>query len=227
MESVRRYFDGLKFKGAWKVGFLDGRHILINLSRDEYYARIFSKQSILIEGIPMKLLKWTPDFDPNKELPIVPIWFKLPGIKLHFFNHKVLFNIGKALGRPLKLDGPTFNLSRPSVARILVERNITLPAVEEIWLGTEHNGYWQKIIAEQRPYYCHHCNMFGHTDEKCFRLHPALKMKTPKQLLEEIAPQNKEVPTANTCVVKMPEMPGTFAQELPKVLVQESVVPNP
>ncbi|XP_020599258.1 uncharacterized protein LOC110038703 [Phalaenopsis equestris] len=124
----------------------------------------------------MKILKWSTDFDPGKELPKVPTWFKLPRLKLHFFNLKVLFNIGQALGKPLKLDVPTFNLSRPFVARILVERNLTLPTVDEIWLGTEHNGYWQKIIAEQKPYYCFHCCMFGHTDNKCFKLHPHLRI---------------------------------------------------
>ncbi|XP_020598565.1 uncharacterized protein LOC110038136 [Phalaenopsis equestris] len=124
----------------------------------------------------MKIFKWSTDFDTGKELPIVPIWLKLSGLKLHFFNHKVLFNIREALGKPLKLDVPTFNLSRPSVARILVERDLTLPTVDEIWLGTEHNGYWQKIIAEQKPYYCFHCFMFGHTDNKCFKLHPRLRI---------------------------------------------------
>ncbi|XP_020597903.1 uncharacterized protein LOC110037571 [Phalaenopsis equestris] len=172
---------------------------------DGFTAGFYKKAWLIIKGdliatvqsISMKLLKWTPDFDPSKELSIVPIWFKLPGLQLHFFNHKVLFNIGKALGRPLKLDAPTFNLSRPSVARILIERNITLPAVEEIWLGTEHSGYWRKIIAEQSPYYCHHCKMFGHTDEKCFRLHPNLRRKLPRPNSEGLEAQGNEMPTVD------------------------------
>ncbi|XP_020597203.1 uncharacterized protein LOC110036981 [Phalaenopsis equestris] len=134
-----------------------------------------------IEGNTMNIPRWSTDFDPNKELPIVPIWFKLPWLKLHFFNHKVLLNIGQALEKPLKLEVPTFNLSRPSVARSLVERDITLPIVDEILLGTEHNGYWQKIIAEQKPYYCYHCCMFGHTNNKFFKLHhPRRKFDNPR-----------------------------------------------
>ncbi|XP_020598825.1 uncharacterized protein LOC110038358 [Phalaenopsis equestris] len=173
----------------------------------------------------MKLLKWTPDFDPNKELPIVPIWFKLPGLKLHFFNLKVLFNIGKALGRTLNLDAPTFNLSRPSVARILVERNITLPAVEEIWLGTEHSGYWQKIIAEQRPYYCHHCKIFGHTDEKCFRLHPNLRRKLPIPHSEDLESHGIELPTVAGFAVNAPDTVLELA-ELSLDIKKENVEPN-
>ncbi|XP_020585184.1 uncharacterized protein LOC110027901 [Phalaenopsis equestris] len=150
MEAIRKFFVGIKLKGAWRVGLIDGRHILIKLLREDDYARVFSKQSLQIDGITMKILKWSTEFDPSKELPVVPIWFKLPGLKLHFFNHKVLFNIGQALGKPLKLYVPTYNLSRPSVARILVERDITLPTVEEICL-------------------------FGHTDNKCYKSHPHLR----------------------------------------------------
>ncbi|XP_020597793.1 uncharacterized protein LOC110037478 [Phalaenopsis equestris] len=166
MEAIRKFFDGIKLKGAWRVGLIDGRHIL------------------QIDGITMKILKWSTAFDPSKELPVVPIRFKLPGLKLHFFNHNVLFNIRQALGKPLKLDVPTYNLSRPSVAKILVERDITLPIVEEIWLGTEHNGYWQRIVAEQKPYYFFHCSMFGHTDNRCYKRHqPSPSQKNSEELL--------------------------------------------
>ncbi|XP_020599868.1 uncharacterized protein LOC110039216 [Phalaenopsis equestris] len=181
MDEIRKYFDDLKLVSAWKVGLMDGRHIMIQLAKEEDYARLFAKQVLFLDGISMKLLKWTIDFDPSKEPKIVIIWFKLPRLKLHFFNHQVffthqvLFTTGTALGRQKKLDALTFNLSRPSVSRILVERDITQPEIDDIWLSTANNGYWQKIVMEQRPYYCHNCKRFGHTNNRCFRLHPKKK----------------------------------------------------
>ncbi|XP_020599770.1 uncharacterized protein LOC110039150 [Phalaenopsis equestris] len=178
MEAIRKYFEDLKLLSDWKVGLIDGRHFSIHLSREEDHTRLFAKQILYIEGMEMKLLKWSPEFDPSQEPPIVPIWFKLPGLKLHFFLKQVLFTKGTALGRPMKLDVPTYNLLRPSAARILVERDITLLEVDEIWLGTAQNGYWQKILMEQNPYYCTHCKMFGHSNTRCFRLHPKTRTNT-------------------------------------------------
>ncbi|XP_020598547.1 uncharacterized protein LOC110038119 [Phalaenopsis equestris] len=79
----------------------------------------------------------------------------------------------------MKLDVSTFNLTRPSTARILIERDITLPVVDEIWIGTAHNGYWQPVVMEQKLYYCGARRMFGHSEDKCFRVHPELRTIPP------------------------------------------------
>lgn len=120
----------------------------------------------------MKLQKWSPDFDPSKDPPVVPIWFKFPRLPYRFFNQKALFQISRALGTPLQLDSHTYNKARPATARVLIERDVTLPEISKIWIGSELEGAWQEVVMEQRPYYCQHCKMFGHTRERCFRLLP-------------------------------------------------------
>ncbi|XP_020595835.1 uncharacterized protein LOC110035862 [Phalaenopsis equestris] len=172
MELVRNYFESLKFIGDWKIGLIYGRHLLIQLAVEEDYARLFAKQYVIIVGTTMKIMKWTPDFDPSKEPPVVPLWFELPGLPLPYFKLNALFNIGRALGTPLKVDAPTFNKARPALARIQVERDITFPELKRIWIGSDIEGFWQEIVAEQKIYYFQHCKLFGHTVEKCYRLHP-------------------------------------------------------
>ncbi|XP_020581952.1 uncharacterized protein LOC110025683 [Phalaenopsis equestris] len=194
MEAIRKYFEDLKLLSDWKVRLIDGRHFSIHLSREEDYTRLFAKQILYIEGMAMKLLKWPSEFDPSQEPPILPTWFKLPGLKHHFFHHQVLFTIGIALGRPMKIDVPTYNLSRLSAARILVERDITLPEVDEIWLGTAHNGSCQKIVMEQKTYYCTHCKMFGHSNTRCFKLHPNTRTNTKLQEPTSVPAVAKEQP---------------------------------
>ncbi|XP_020581221.1 uncharacterized protein LOC110025224 [Phalaenopsis equestris] len=157
---------------------MDGRHLLIQLVVEEDYDRLFVKQSVIIDGATMKIVKWTPDFDPSKEPPVVPLWYKLSGLPLPFFKLNALFNIGRALGTPLKVDAPTDNKARPALARIQVERDITLPELKQIWIGSDTEGFWQDIVPEQKPYYCQHCKMFGHTVEKCYRLHLPPKRNT-------------------------------------------------
>ncbi|XP_020597161.1 uncharacterized protein LOC110036938 [Phalaenopsis equestris] len=132
MELVTNYFASLKFNGDWHIGILDGRHLLIQLSGEEVYARLFAKQDLQVGGTTMKILKWDPDFDPCKEPHIVPLWFKLPGLPIQYFNLNALFNIASAIGRPLKLDAPTYNKARPALARTLIERDVTFPEIKRL-----------------------------------------------------------------------------------------------
>ncbi|XP_020595485.1 uncharacterized protein LOC110035574 [Phalaenopsis equestris] len=127
MDLVRKSFDDIQFGGAWQLKLMDGRNLIIKLSNDEDYSRIFAKQTLLIAGTPMKLLKGTPGFDPSKEPPVAPIWFKLPNLPIQYYNQNVLFSIDRTLGCPLKVDALTYNLAWPAGARVLVERDITLP----------------------------------------------------------------------------------------------------
>ncbi|XP_020587211.1 uncharacterized protein LOC110029315 [Phalaenopsis equestris] len=108
-----------------------------------------------LKFIVMKIIKWTPGFDPSNEPPVVPLWFKLPSLPLPYIKLNALFNIGRALGTPLRVDAPTYNKARPGLARIQVERDITLPELKRIWIGSDAEGFGQDIIAKQKPpYYC-------------------------------------------------------------------------
>ncbi|XP_020591913.1 uncharacterized protein LOC110032584 [Phalaenopsis equestris] len=166
---------------SWKVGPLDDRHILIQLLSEEDYARIFAMRFMRFDDIFMKILKWSVDFDAKVELPIISVWLRLLCLKVHLFNHEILFSIAAMFGKPLKLYAPTFNLSGPSMARILIERDVTLPPPEEVWIGSAHNSYWQQVHLEQHPRYCGHCRMFGHDSVQCFHLHLELRNRNGGQ----------------------------------------------
>ncbi|XP_020596744.1 uncharacterized protein LOC110036604 [Phalaenopsis equestris] len=197
IELVRKFFESLNFIGAWRIRLLDWIHLLIQLSVEEDYARIFAKQSLVTAEVTMKIQKWTSDFDPSKEPPVVPIWYKLPDLPLPFFKFIALFNIGRALGTPLKVDTPTFNKARLAIARIQVERDVTLPEVKRIWIGSENEGFWKETLAEQKPYYCQHCKMFGHILDRCYRLHPPSRKTSNAQAKETHVDSEQVTRTAN------------------------------
>ncbi|XP_020596955.1 vesicle-fusing ATPase-like, partial [Phalaenopsis equestris] len=79
------------------------------------------------------------------------------------FVNQVLFSLVAMFGRPLKLDAPTYKLTRPSLARVMIKIDVTLPPPDEVWIGLEHIGYWQK--------------MFGHDQEHCFKFNPDLRKR--------------------------------------------------
>ncbi|KAL0911842.1 hypothetical protein M5K25_017767 [Dendrobium thyrsiflorum] len=86
-------------------------------------------------------------------------------------------------GKPLQTDQSIASISRPSVARVLVELDILKKHPDEIWLGSELNGYFQKVEFENLPIFYSHCKMHGHGIKECFRLHPHLrKEESSKQV---------------------------------------------
>ncbi|PKU82763.1 hypothetical protein MA16_Dca015160 [Dendrobium catenatum] len=129
----------------------------------------------------MRLLKWSPDFDVREESPIAPVWIDFPNLRLHFFNSHILFGLASIFGRPLQTDQATASLSRPSVARVLVELDVTKKHPQEIWLGSEMNGYFQKVEIENLSIFYSHYKMHGHAIKECFRLHPNLRKEKSGQ----------------------------------------------
>lgn len=49
-----------------------------------------------------------------------------------------------------------------SVARILVELDISKSHPNYVWLDPEKFGYIQKVILEGFPSFCSHCKAVGH-----------------------------------------------------------------
>ncbi|KAL0913034.1 hypothetical protein M5K25_016464 [Dendrobium thyrsiflorum] len=184
IDLIRKFFVNLKLSGSFSVGLMDARHIAIQLNNDLDYSRIFARRSYYILGCQMRLLKWTPEFDVQEESPIVPVWVCFPNLRLHFFNNQVLFALASFFGRPLQTDQATSNLSRPSVARVLVEVDVSKKYPKEIWIGSELNGYYQKVELENLPIFCSHCKMHGHIVAECYALHPNLR-KTKQNVSSE------------------------------------------
>ncbi|KAL0909402.1 hypothetical protein M5K25_020266 [Dendrobium thyrsiflorum] len=182
LDTIRKFFLNLKLTGTFSVGLMDPRHVAIQLANDLDYSRIFARRTYYILGCQMRLLKWTPDFDVSKESPIAPVWISFPNLRLHFFNQQILFALASIFGRPLQSDQATAAVSRPSVARVLVEMDISKKHPKEVWIGSEMNGYQQKVVLENYPVFCGFCKMHGHANSDCFKLHPNLRKMRENQV---------------------------------------------
>lgn len=68
-----------------------------------------------------------PDFPIDKESPLVSVWVSLNGLPFHMFHRDLL---GILLAGFLAMEGPIASLTRPSVARICVEIDITYPLMK-------------------------------------------------------------------------------------------------
>ncbi|KAL0928426.1 hypothetical protein M5K25_000307 [Dendrobium thyrsiflorum] len=139
LDAIRLFFNNFKISGVFSIGLLDSRHVAIQLLNDLDYSRVFARRAYYINSCQMRLLKWTLFFDIKEESPVVSIWISFPNLRLHFFNALVLHALGSIFGRPLQTDQATASRTRPSVARVLVEVDITKKHTKEVWNESKHN----------------------------------------------------------------------------------------
>ncbi|KAG5580300.1 hypothetical protein H5410_050927 [Solanum commersonii] len=70
-----------------------------------------------IEDQIIRIQAWTPEFRPEEETRIVPIWVALPELPWHCYNKVLLSTLLEPIGKVLYLDSPTFQRTRGSIAR--------------------------------------------------------------------------------------------------------------
>ncbi|KAG8370048.1 hypothetical protein BUALT_Bualt14G0077100 [Buddleja alternifolia] len=167
MTRLRAKFVAVGLLKGFKIGVLDNKHVWIKLLDPNDYARIWMKQVWYFDGFPMRVLKWTRDFDPREESPIMPIWIKVLGLKPHWFHRKFLFHVASLIGKPLKLDEATTEIDNPSLARICVEVNVMENLISEIPIQMEGKSCVLKIQYEGIPEYCKVCRHRGHSMTAC------------------------------------------------------------
>ncbi|KAH0457322.1 hypothetical protein IEQ34_012637 [Dendrobium chrysotoxum] len=101
------FFFNLKLSGNFSVTLLNPPHVLIKLKYDLDYCH-------------------SPLFDISVESPINCSYMDLfPRTSAVFFSHRILYGLGSLFGHPLQVNNTTTVGSRLSVARVLVEHDIT------------------------------------------------------------------------------------------------------
>lgn len=79
------------------------------------------------------------------------------------------------VGRAVALDMATIRKTRPNVAKVCVEIDVSKPRFDRIWIeivngGGELRGYWQRVEYRRAPMYWDKCGRFGHGLNNCRRL---------------------------------------------------------
>ncbi|XP_071924868.1 uncharacterized protein [Coffea arabica] len=175
LEEVRKFFSALDLREKPTVGLLDSWHVLIQLHTEVDFHRVWFRRVWYVASAPMRIFKWTPGFHVDRESPIVPLWFQLPKLPLHFFHKEVLFQIMSCVGVPLLVDATTLTVSRPSVAHVCVKVDLLRTLPSRVWIGNgDSAGFWQELVVENLPQYCTHCYRQGHGENNCHVLHPEM-----------------------------------------------------
>ncbi|KAL2497861.1 Uncharacterized protein Adt_23411 [Abeliophyllum distichum] len=187
MVEVRNSFQKFGFIGDFKIGLIDFKHILIHLTHEDDYSRLFLKPLWFIMGCPMRVLKWTCDFHPDAETPIAPVWISFPLLHVHLHAKEFLFALSKLVGVPLRIDEATADLLRPSEARVCVEVNLEHKLPDRVWIKRgESRSFWQPVVYEQLPHFCAKCRHMGHLIDKCRAGMPPLDVEKVAQATKPV-----------------------------------------
>ncbi|XP_042016200.1 uncharacterized protein LOC121764210 [Salvia splendens] len=175
--QIQKALDTIKFRRGFTWKYINAKHILVQFEDIADYARLLSGPKgtpvWYIDRHPMRVLKWSPDFDAYCESPIAAIWCNLIGLPIHLFDQSALFAIGKLLGTTFQVDRATANKSRLSFARICIEIDITKPPPEEISLDICGHEVVQQVKWDKIPSYCGECKHVGHKSEVCYAARPS------------------------------------------------------
>ena len=108
-----------------KITHFNFRHVLIDLDNEFDYQTVWTKHRMNIEVPVMKIQTWTPDFTPEEETPISPIWMAIPGLPYHCYNKVLLTTILGSIGKVLFLNSTSSQRIRGSTLRVKVQADLT------------------------------------------------------------------------------------------------------
>ncbi|WMV30175.1 hypothetical protein MTR67_023560 [Solanum verrucosum] len=177
------------------VAHYNAKHVFIDLENELDYNTVWTQQRMTIEGKLMRIQAWNPNFRPEQETPIVPIWVLLPGLPWHCFKKKFITPLLESVGKVLYLDTTSIKKTRASMAKVKVQVDLTKARPRHSWIGLDDEdlsiGRWQSIEYENIPPYCVYCTHQGHMIGDCnFKIRDE-DFKRKKELREEMKNMNK------------------------------------
>ncbi|KAH0671069.1 hypothetical protein KY289_025562 [Solanum tuberosum] len=191
-----------------KIGAYDMHHVFLDFDNIEDHLNVLSRNFIHLGGLNiMKIMKWSTTFKLNSDHSLAPVWVNLLDLKWHLFEWDAICRILEPIGAPLLLDKATLTKTRPTIAKVRVEIDLTKLLIDEVILEiTNRDGLTEMINQiieyETIPTFCSHRKMQGHRDENCRKLHPNLQTNEAENTLSEQktmqATTNVEVTTDTT-----------------------------
>lgn len=156
-----------QLKQDFVLSALDGRHLMLRFQNREDFLQVLLKESLFIKGKPFWFSKWTINFKPDEDSPLVPVWLELPGLPANFYSNGMIQSIAGSIGHVLQVDRNTLCLTRTDVARVCVQLDVSKQPPPRVWVGAGTGGNWQTVVYPSLPLFCLSCKRLGHPPSKC------------------------------------------------------------
>uniref|UniRef100_A0A7N0VKF6 DUF4283 domain-containing protein n=1 Tax=Kalanchoe fedtschenkoi TaxID=63787 RepID=A0A7N0VKF6_KALFE len=121
------------------IRLIDVRHIFVMCGSKGDLVEALSFNSFRIGSSLFYIFKWTPNFSCRKDSSTIVAWVKLNGLDPYYFRTSFLREIYRGLGSFLKSDERTLSLTNPSLTRVYIEVDLSVPMTSGLWVGSEKN----------------------------------------------------------------------------------------
>ncbi|VFQ98543.1 unnamed protein product [Cuscuta campestris] len=158
------------FNGGFKIRRVSAKTILFIFTQEADYVRFLRKQNLFVGSAHLHVCKWSKNLNMSFDNPVVPIWVTFKNLPLHFMSFQSLFTLASTIGRPIQLDEKTANLDRGAEARVLIERDLSLPFPNSVHLRIGDKDLIIPCQRESYPDYCTFCKKLGHNCKGCKNL---------------------------------------------------------
>ncbi|KAK4381617.1 hypothetical protein Sango_2950500 [Sesamum angolense] len=189
-------------KGSHSIGAINYKHVLFQFMLDENFTRIWLLGDWIFGGCPMRVFKWMPNFYVRVESTVTSIWIRLPELPVYLFQKMPLFATASMVGKPLRVDKPTTDISRPSLARVCIEL--------DLYVGVGQNTVLQQIIYENFPQYYCFCRHMGHEEKGCINKNKGAKIDVESQSGKETSQNTHIEPVIGSNLEKNASIPQSI-----------------
>ncbi|XP_020211721.1 uncharacterized protein LOC109796460 [Cajanus cajan] len=159
-----------RLSALWKV---QGGFELLDVSNGYFMVKfdLEADRDRVMHGGPWMLFDhylivrpWSPEFVASAtKVDSTLVWIRFPGLGVMFYDESVLLTIASAIGKPVKVDLNTLNMTRGRFTRVCVEINLEEPVVGRFFL----NGVWYNVEYEGLHLLCSSCGCYGHVLRNC------------------------------------------------------------
>ncbi|XP_030479472.1 uncharacterized protein LOC115696726 [Cannabis sativa] len=137
--------------------------------RDEETRNIILETGVVhFDSKHVVLRPWLTDMDAANMVKSVPIWMRLNGLGLQYWDKKNLSALVSTVRRPIMVDKVTQNRSMVMYARVLVDMEIQRDPPKAIaFINEKKQLVEQAIVYEWLPSKCVSCGNLGHIVANC------------------------------------------------------------
>ena len=89
--------------------------------------------------------EWSEEFaSPTAKVENTKVWIRFSGLNLFYYDESVSMAMASTVGRPIKVDTNTLDVTRGRYVRVCVEVNLNKPVVGKVWM----KNHWYKVEYE-------------------------------------------------------------------------------
>ncbi|GAA0163165.1 hypothetical protein LIER_39537 [Lithospermum erythrorhizon] len=188
---IKKFFIALKLKGAYNISLYDAKHLIIECELLEDYTHLWVHLTWFIKSYPMRIFKWTADFNSSKEYALTLVWAHFPGLPIYLYEEDGLLSIPNSIGKPLRIDSLNTNRVKLGVASVYIELDVSKPLVDKVSVSFEddeypnyNEGFCLRVDYDEIPHYCSKCFHMGHSVANCKRDFEKERMQEAKGKME-------------------------------------------